>query len=77
MSWIDYGSGGLRSDALDLLADAVDDLSDLYHELARRGELFGFVATKRFFEIGTPVSLAETGEFLAGLGGPEGTRRAP
>jgi NDP-sugar pyrophosphorylase family protein len=76
MSWIDFGLGGLQSWTLDLLADAIDDLSDLYHELARRRELFGFVATERFFEIGTPASLAETGEFLAGLRGPEGTRRA-
>ncbi len=67
MHWIDFGLGALRSDALDLLPVTADDLSDLYHELARRGELFGFAATERFFEIGTPASLAETGEFLAGL----------
>lgn len=65
MSWIDYGLGGLRSETLDLLPDTADDLADLYHELAGRGELFGFEATERFFEIGTPASLAETGEFLA------------
>jgi NDP-sugar pyrophosphorylase family protein len=69
MSWIDYGLGGLRSEALDLLPDKADDLADLYHELAERGELFGFEASERFFEIGTPVSLAETGEFLSGLRG--------
>jgi len=68
MSWIDYGLGGLCADALELLPATADDLSDLYHELAARGGLFGFAATERFFEIGTPASLAETGEFLAGLG---------
>ncbi len=67
MNWIDYGLGGLRSQTLELLPDAADDLADLYHELARRGELFGFEATKRFFEIGTPASLAEAGKFLASL----------
>jgi N-acetyl-alpha-D-muramate 1-phosphate uridylyltransferase len=68
MSWIDYGLGGLRAEALDRLPEAADDLSDLYHVLAGRGELFGFAATERFFEIGTPASLAEAGEFLASLG---------
>ena len=75
MSWIDYGLGGLRSQSLDLLPDTADDLADLYHELAGRGELFGFEANERFFEIGTPESLAETGEFLAALPRPDGTRQ--
>jgi NDP-sugar pyrophosphorylase family protein len=75
MRWIDYGLGGLRSQALDLLPDTADDLADLYHELAGRGELFGFEATERFFEIGTPAALAETGEFLARLPDPDRTRR--
>jgi len=66
MSWIDYGLGGLRADILDLIGDQFDDLADLYHELARRGELFGFTATERFYEIGTPKALAETSAFLAG-----------
>jgi len=70
MSWIDYGLGGLCVRALNLLPDTADDLSDLYHELAGRGELFGVAATERFFEIGTPASLAEAGEFLAGLTRP-------
>lgn len=75
MSWIDFGLGGLRADTLELVADPVDDLADLYHDLAERGELFGFAASERFFEIGTPASLAETGEFLAGIVGRGETRR--
>ncbi|MBV9334502.1 MAG: NTP transferase domain-containing protein [Solirubrobacterales bacterium] len=75
MSWIDFGLGGLRSETLDLLPDTADDLSDLYHELAARGELFGYEASERFFEIGTPASLAETSEFLARLRGADGARR--
>jgi NDP-sugar pyrophosphorylase family protein len=68
MSWIDYGLGGLCAQALDLVAREVDDLADLYHALAGRGDLFGFAATDRFYEIGTPEALAETGAFLAARG---------
>ncbi len=66
MHWIDYGLGALHATTLNLVDDHVRDLSDLYHELAARGELFGFAATERFYEIGTPEALAETGAFLAG-----------
>jgi NDP-sugar pyrophosphorylase family protein len=65
MRWIDYGLGGLRADALTLVPENVDDLADLYHELARRGELCGFAATERFYEIGTPASLAEAEDFIS------------
>lgn len=67
MEWIDYGLGGLRREALDVVGEDVDDLSDLYHALSRRGELCGFAATRRFYEIGTPEALSETASFLAGL----------
>jgi NDP-sugar pyrophosphorylase family protein len=67
MEWIDYGLGGLRRDALDLVDVEEHDLASLYCELSRRSELFGFEASERFFEIGTPESLAETTEFLAAL----------
>ncbi len=72
MEWIDYGLGGLCREALDLVGEDVEDLSDLYHLLSRRGELFGFPVTERFYEIGTPDALAETGEFLAGVRDREG-----
>ncbi len=64
MRWIDYGLGGLRAEAVDLIGTDTADLSDLYRELATRSELFGFSATERFYEIGTPASLAETSAFL-------------
>lgn len=64
MQWIDYGLGGLRADVVDLIGGDTAELSDLYRELAVRGELFGFPATERFYEIGTPASLAETSAFL-------------
>ena len=65
MNWIDYGLGGLCAEALDLIPDDQDDLADLYHELAIRRQLCGFMATERFYEIGSPASLAETAAFLA------------
>jgi NDP-sugar pyrophosphorylase family protein len=65
MQWIDYGLGALTAPALDAVDPGVSDLADLYHLLAARGELFGFAATERFYEIGTPGALAETGAFLA------------
>ncbi len=67
MQWIDYGLGGLREDALAVAAPSENDLSALYRRLAERGELMGFEATERFYEIGNPVSLAETDAFLRNL----------
>ncbi len=70
MRWIDYGLGGLEQSALDLAPPGTRDLSDLYHQLAGEGRLYGFEATERFYEIGTPEGLAATDAFLQGLGRP-------
>jgi N-acetyl-alpha-D-muramate 1-phosphate uridylyltransferase len=67
MEWIDYGLGALRSEVLDLVGLGKHDLSALYQELARQSQLFGFEATERFFEIGTPAALAETREFFVAI----------
>jgi NDP-sugar pyrophosphorylase family protein len=64
MRWIDYGLGMFSADAIRRAAPEATDLSDVYGELARRGELAGFEATERFYEIGTPAALAETDAFL-------------
>lgn len=64
MSWIDYGLGGLEPAALDAAPQGARDLSELMRRLASRGLLYGFEATERFFEIGTPASLAEAEAFL-------------
>ncbi len=71
MRWIDYGLGGLTTDALSLAEDGQRDLASLYASLASTGKLFGFEAHERFYEIGTPGGLAETESFLleAGQGG--------
>jgi NDP-sugar pyrophosphorylase family protein len=80
MEWIDYGLGALRSEALDFVGVDEHDLGALYRELAGQSQLFGFAATERFFEIGTPAALAETTEFfVANRGQPqhEGRLRLP
>jgi NDP-sugar pyrophosphorylase family protein len=64
MEWIDYGLGGLESKALTCVDAAVTDLSELYHTLSLSGDLFGVIATERFYEIGTPDALAEADRFL-------------
>ncbi len=64
MSWIDYGLGGLTSEALARVPDGERDLASLHAELARRGELCGYEASERFYEIGTPDALEETESFL-------------
>lgn len=61
--WIDYGLLAFRRAVF--LELAASDLSDMTHELALRGELAGYAASKRFYEIGTPQGLSETERFLA------------
>lgn len=65
MHWIDYGLGGIERSALNLVGEEASDLADLYHQISLRGELFGFEATERFYEIGTSTALAETSAFLS------------
>ena len=67
MAWIDYGLGGLQRPALDVVGAEVGDLADLYHRLSVMGELWGVVASERFYEIGTPAALEETDAFLRRL----------
>jgi NDP-sugar pyrophosphorylase family protein len=64
MKWIDYGLGGLNAAALDRVPASERDLASLYKRLAELGELCGYEARERFYEIGRPESLAETDAFL-------------
>jgi NDP-sugar pyrophosphorylase family protein len=64
MRWIDYGLGVLTPQALDVAPDEAD-LAGVYRALSRRGELAGYDATERFYEIGTPAALAEAERFIA------------
>jgi len=69
MRYIDYGLGVFRAQALaSLPLGQAADLADLYRELLRSGQLAGFEASHRFYEIGTPAGLAETAEFLKAKG---------
>jgi len=72
MAWIDYGLGGLTAGAVAAHDPADRDLASLYGALAARGELLGFEAAERFYEIGTPDALRETDAFLRSLPGPAG-----
>ena len=64
MHWIDYGLGGLTGEALRVVDEREGDLAVLYQRVAQTGSLYGFLATERFYEIGTPGALAETEAFL-------------
>ena len=64
MHWIDYGLGGLDVSALELVDPLESDLSKLQRRLAATGELCGYEATERFYEIGTAAGLTETEKFL-------------
>ena len=64
MHWIDYGLGGLTREALRVVDQGEGDLAVLYQRLAQSGSLYGFLASERFYEIGTHRGLAETEAFL-------------
>jgi NDP-sugar pyrophosphorylase family protein len=64
MHWIDYGLGGLTERALASCDRDASDLAVLYRRLAERDELFGYEASERFFEIGSPQALRETDGYL-------------
>jgi len=65
MEWIDYGLGALTTQTVEAAPVSEGELATLYSDLADRGELFGFPATERFYEIGTPDALRETEDFLS------------
>jgi len=65
MTFIDYGLGAFRADALaNLPAGQRLDLSDVYRSLLAKGELAGYEVRQRFYEIGSPEGLAETDRYL-------------
>ncbi len=64
MDWIDYGLGGLSAASLEAVPASETDLAVLQSELARAGGLFGYEASERFYEIGTPAALDEADAFL-------------
>ena len=66
MRYIDYGLGVFRAEAFQgLPAGKACDLTELYQDLLERRQLAAFEVRERFYEIGSPAGLRETGEFLA------------
>jgi NDP-sugar pyrophosphorylase family protein len=65
-TFIDYGLAALerRLIAERVPAEGRADLADLYFELARRGELAGYEAQERFYEIGSPSGLEDFARWL-------------
>ncbi|MGQ0532394.1 MAG: nucleotidyltransferase family protein [Caulobacteraceae bacterium] len=67
MKYIDYGLSALSRTALERYPEGVAfDLAALLRELAREGRLAGFEVFNRFYEIGTPESLAEFEAYIGG-----------
>jgi MurNAc alpha-1-phosphate uridylyltransferase len=75
MEWIDYGLSGLESAAIDRVPACERDLGELHRRLAQDGELLGFEAHERFYEIGTPGALAEADAFLRLQAAPGALKR--
>jgi NDP-sugar pyrophosphorylase family protein len=60
MQFIDYGLSMFRAEAFERVAKGVSqDLPHLMKELVEAGELAGFEADHRFYEIGSPAGLAD------------------
>jgi N-acetyl-alpha-D-muramate 1-phosphate uridylyltransferase len=76
MGWIDCGLGGFERRILERAPAHERELSAVLGQLACDGLLCGFEATERYYEIGTPDSLAETDRFLR-AGGLGSRRLAP
>jgi MurNAc alpha-1-phosphate uridylyltransferase len=66
MRHIDYGLGILSAGVLARYAQRqVIDLSDVYHELSLAGDLAGFEANERFYEIGSHEGLKEAEHYFS------------
>ncbi len=65
MKYIDFGLGVLSSRALaPYPRETFVDLATIYEDLIAKGEMSALEVRHRFYEIGTPESLAETEEHL-------------
>lgn len=72
MQHIDYGLNVLTAAALEEFpAGTRFDLSEVHRRLIERGQLAGFEATRRFYEIGSPAGLADFTRFLEERKGPK------
>ena len=69
LNYIDYGLSVLNGDIVreTVPVGAPFDLADAHRQLAEAGELLGFEALSRFYEIGSPEGLADLEAYLGGL----------
>ncbi len=69
MNYIDYGLSVMTRDVVEahVPAGQPSDLADLCHRLAEAGDLRGFEASERFYEIGSPGGLQDLEAHLASL----------
>ncbi|MFC1491331.1 nucleotidyltransferase family protein [Nitrospinota bacterium] len=75
MRHIDYGLGILRQEVFEEIPEGHPwDLADIYRDLAGRGELAGFEAADRFYEIGSKRGLEEMRALFSALHGKEPSR---
>ncbi len=73
MRFIDYGLSAMQADLVRELIPPREqrDLADFFTTLSRQSRLGAFVATERFYEIGSPEGLAELDRLLTlGAAGP-------
>ncbi len=73
MGHIDYGLGLLRAEVFRRFGPTeVVDLASIYEELAARGELAGYEALQRFYEVGSFQGLEELDQLLRERRGSHG-----
>ena len=77
MRYIDYGLSVFNAKVFEGLDQTKSlDLANLQQDLSRRGDLAGYEAMSRFFEIGSHVGLGELDQFLRHHDSPsDGTRQ--
>ena len=69
LEWVNFGVSALSKRALALIPSGREcGEEEFYGELIKRGQLLAFPVDNRFYEIGTPGSLAEFERFLSGPG---------
>ena len=67
MKYIDYGLSILtRSTICNITQETAFDVGEVFYHLSKSDQLAGYVATERFYEIGSHQGLAETCDYLAG-----------
>jgi NDP-sugar pyrophosphorylase family protein len=74
LNYIDYGLSAFRAEVFECLPEHVPiDLAAIQSRLAHANEMTGVEVFERFYEIGSPLGISQTEEYLRGL---ESTRPA-